>query len=169
MSEPIVNKVKANTKLQTLDLATLFYDPVPIIELDIKAFLHMELLLKESDFRDYLKNHDWSQYEGKHVALTCSVDALVQVWAFMILQSKLQPYAATVVFGGLDDLEEQLWRNQLDQIDWQSFEGRPVVVKGCSDIELPPSTYVEATRRLMPYAKKISYGEPCSTVPVWKQ
>lgn len=166
MSE-IVNRI-ANSPIVTFKLE----EHVPQgdrILMDVKDRLFQGMILRERDFRNWIKEHDWSQYEGQHVAITCSVDALVQTWAYMILQSKLQPHAATVVFGGLEELEKQLWMNELDKVDWSQFADRPVVVKGCSDIEVPTGVYVEATRRLMPHAKKISYGEPCSTVPVWKK
>lgn len=166
MSE-VVNRI-ANSPIITFKLE----EHVPQGErvlIDLKEQLFQGMILRERDFRNWIKEHDWSQYDGKHVAITCSTDALVQVWAYMILQSKLQPYAETVVFGKLEDLELTLWLNELDKIDWSQFDDRPVVVKGCSDIELPARVYVEATQRLFPHAKKISYGEPCSTVPVWKK
>ena len=166
MSE-VVNRI-ANSPIITFKLE----DHVPQGErvvIDLKDQLFQGMILRERDFRSWIKDHDWSQYEGKHVAITCSTDALVQVWAYMILQTKLQPFAETVVFGGQEDLELTLWLNTLDQINWSAYEGRPVVVKGCSDIELPPRVYVETTQRLVPFAKKVSYGEPCSTVPVWKK
>ena len=120
-------------------------------------------------FRTWAKEHDWTQYQDKHVAITCSVDAIIQTWVWMILEVKLHPYAKTVVFGTEQELEEALWRGVLDSIDWDEFQDRPVVLKGCSDIQIPVSIYVEATRRLMPRVKKLSFGEPCSTVPVYKR
>lgn len=166
MSE-IVNRI-ANSPIVTFKLES-HYPQGERVLLDIKDQLFQGMILRERDFRAWVKEQDWAQYAGKHIALTCSVDAIVQVWAYMLLESKLHDHAATVMFGTLEELENQLWLDALDQVDFSEFEDRPVVVKGCSDVEVPTGIYVEATRRLMPYAKKISYGEPCSTVPVWKK
>ena len=166
MSE-VVNRI-ANSPIITFKLEE-YYPQGGRIVIDIKDQLFQGMILRERDFRNWVKEHDWSQYEGKHVALTCSVDAIVQVWAYMLLESKLQPFATTVIYGTEEDLEHKLWEQTLDEIDFSSFQDRPVVIKGCSDIEIPTSIYVEATRRILPFAKKISYGEPCSTVPVWKK
>jgi len=166
MSE-VVNRI-ANSPIVTFKLEEYAPQGERVL-LDIKDRLFQGMILRERDFRAWVKEHDWSQYAGKHVALTCSADAIVQVWAYMLLESKLHPHAATVVFGTLADLEQRLWLQVLDTIDFSEFADRPVVVKGCSEIEVPTSIYVETTRRLMPHAKKISYGEPCSTVPIWKR
>jgi hypothetical protein len=166
MSE-VVNRI-ANSPIVTLKLEEYAPQGERVL-LDIKDRLFQGMILRERDFRAWVKEHDWSQYAGQHVALTCSEDAIVQVWAYMLLESKLHPHAGTVVFGTLEELEQRLWLQALDGIDFSEFADRPVVVKGCSEVEVPTSIYVEATRRLMPYAKKISYGEPCSTVPVWKK
>jgi hypothetical protein len=139
------------------------------VELDIKEVLFMEMILREKDFRAWVKAHNWEQYQGKHVAVGCSVDTVIQTWAWMILITKLTPYAETVIVGSLDELEKTLWDKTLDNIDFSEFEDRPVVVKGCSDHPVPPAVYAETAKRLLPYAKKISFGEPCSTVPVWKK
>ncbi len=166
MSE-VVNRI-ANSPIVTFKLEEYAPQGERVL-LDIKDRLFQGMILRERDFRAWVKEHDWSQYAGKHVALTCSADAIVQVWAYMLLESKLHPHAETVVFGTLADLEQRLWLQALDTIDFSEFADRPVVVKGCSEIEVPTGIYVEATRRLMPHAKKISYGEPCSTVPIWKK
>jgi len=163
----VVNRI-ANSPIITFKLE----EHIPAGErvvLDIKDQLFQGMILRERDFRGWVKEHDWSQYAGKHVAITCSVDAIIQVWAYMLLESKLHAHAKTVVLGDAADLEHRLWMDALDSIDWNEFADRPVVVKGCSDHDIPESMYVEATRRLMPHAKKISYGEPCSTVPVYKR
>ncbi|GAB4413108.1 MAG: DUF2480 family protein [Bacteroidia bacterium] len=137
--------------------------------LDIQDRLFQGMILRERDFRAWIKEHDWTQYTGKHVALTCGTDAIIQTWAYMLLAAHLHEYARTVVFGTLEDLERVLWQAALDQIDWSQFQDAPVVVKGCSKQEVPTSAYVEATRRLLPLARKLSFGEPCSTVPVYKR
>lgn len=137
--------------------------------IDIKDQLFQGMILREKDFREFVKAQDWSRYQDKLVAVTCSADAIVQTWAYMLLAVKLEPYAAHITFGTLDDLERELFLKQLDEIDFSQFEGRPIVVKGCSNIRIPTAVYMEATRRLKPFAKKLSYGEPCSTVPLYKR
>ncbi|MEO0581350.1 MAG: DUF2480 family protein [Bacteroidota bacterium] len=166
MSE-IVNRI-ANSPIITLKLEE-HHPAGERVLLDIKDQLFQGMILRERDFRQWIKSHDWSQYEGKHVAITCSVDTIIQTWAWMLLEVSLQPYAHTVVFGDLEALELQLWQEALQKIDWTEFTDRPVVLKGCSDIQIPTSIYVEATRQLQPLVKKLSFGEPCSTVPVYKR
>jgi hypothetical protein len=163
----VVNRI-ANSPLVTFKLEELAPqgERVPI---DIKEILFQGMILREKDLREWVKTHDWAQYEGKHVAVFCSAEAIVQTWAYMLLAAKLQPYAATVVFGSLEELEKTLWLRQLDQVDWASFADRPVVVKGCSDIKVPTTVYVETANRLLPHVKKLSWGEPCSTVPLYKK
>ncbi len=163
----IVNRI-ANSPIITFKLEEHFPEGERVF-LDIKEVLFQGMILREKDFRLWIKDHDWSQYQGKHVAVFCSVDAIVQSWAWMLLMSKLQPVAATIVMGDGEQLEKELWREKLDRIEWAEMADRPVVVKGCSDRPVPAAIYAEATRRLLPYAKKISFGEPCSTVPVWKK
>ncbi|RMG69590.1 MAG: DUF2480 family protein [Bacteroidetes bacterium] len=165
MSE-IVNRI-ANSPIITFKLEE-HYPQGERVLLDIKDQLFQGMILRERDFRAWIKTHDWAQYQDQHVAIHCSTDAIVQTWAYMLLEVRLQPYARTIVFGTQEDLERTLWMQALDAIDWSQFADRPVVVKGCSTLEVPTAIYVEATRRLFPYAKKISYGEPCSTVPVYK-
>lgn len=166
MSE-IVNRV-ASSPIVTFRLEDL-YPAGERVLLDIKEQLFMGMILREKDFRAWIAEQDWSQYRGKFVAITCSADAIVPLWAYMLLAAQLQPYAETVVFGSLQDLEKTLLNRRLDEVDFSQFEGRPVVIKGCSDAPIPTAVYVELTRRMMPYAKKISFGEPCSTVPIWKK
>ncbi|MEM7515176.1 MAG: DUF2480 family protein [Bacteroidota bacterium] len=167
MSGEIVNRI-AQSPIITFKLEEHHQQGERVL-IDIKDQLFQGMILREKDFRAWVKEHDWSQYQDKYVAITCSVDAIIQVWAYMLMETKLHPYAKKVVFGSLEDLEIQLFREALDEIDFAEFDGRPVVIKGCSDIDIPAAIYVEATHRIMPYAKKISYGEPCSTVPLWKK
>ncbi|MCI4669267.1 MAG: DUF2480 family protein [Bacteroidia bacterium] len=166
MSE-VVNRI-ANSPLVTLKLEEHYPEGERLV-LDIKDQLFHGMILRERDFRNWVKEHDWSQYQDKHVAITCSVDTIIQTWAWMILEVKLQPYAKNVVFGTEEDLELVLWNQVLNAINWEEYADRPVVLKGCSDITIPTSIYVDATRRLMPIVKKLSFGEPCSTVPVYKR
>ncbi|MCB9231187.1 MAG: DUF2480 family protein [Bacteroidia bacterium] len=167
MAEEIVNRI-ALSPLVTYDLADL-YTPGERVFLDIKEQLFMEQLLREKDFRAYIASEDWEKYRGKHVAVGCSVDAIIPVWAYMMLATQLEPVAASVVFGDLAELEKQLFLHKLAQLDFTRFEGKKVVIKGCGDIHIPESVFVEATRRFRQVASKIMYGEPCSTVPVWKK
>ncbi len=166
MSE-IINRV-ANSPIITFKLEN-YYPQGERVVLDIKDQLFMEMILREKDFRAYVKEHDWAQYQDKYVAVTCSADAIIPMWAYMLLSVKLEEFAAHIAFGTIDDLEKELWQKALDKIDYQQFEGRPVVIKGCSDIKIPEAIYMEATRRIKPFAKKLSYGEPCSTVPLYRR
>ena len=166
MSE-IVNRV-AQSPIITFKLED-YYPEGERVLIDIKDQLFQGLILREKDFRTWVKEHDWSQYQDKFVAINCSSDAIIQVWAYMLLESRLHPYAAHIVMGSLEDLERSLFLIELDKVDFSTFQDRPVVVKGCGDIKIPDAIFVEATRRLMPYVKKLSYGEPCSTVPVYKR
>lgn len=168
MPEEIVNKVKANTKLVTVDLAKLFHDPIQIAELDIKNFLFMELLLKEKDFREHLNNYDWSQYEGKYLSVFCSTDAIIAPWAWMLITSHAAPFAKEVFHLTPKEVSHELYRRNIESYDWSQYKDKFVLLKGCGDIHVPDSIYLLATNKLMATAKKIMYGEACSFVPVWK-
>ena len=167
MEKEIANRV-SNSQLVTFDLEEL-YTPGERVLFDIKSLLFQELILREKDFRDFIKLHDWSQYSNKYVAITCSADAVVPTWAYMLLTSSLQPYASLVIFGSLQDLEATLFKSALDNIEWGKFSNAKVVIKGCSKVKVPISSYVEVTNRLRPVASSIMFGEPCSTVPVFKK
>jgi len=163
----IINRV-ANSPLVTFNLED-YYPRGERVLYDIKDNLFQEMILREKDFRAFVKEHDWSQYADKYVALTCSVDAIVPTWAYMLLVTKLEPHAKMVVFGGLDTLETVLFKEALGQVDFTEFEDTKVVVKGCGDLPVPEFAYTEVTRLLRPYAATIMYGEPCSTVPLYKK
>lgn len=167
MAEEIVNRV-AKSGLNTLNLEE-FYPEGERVLYDIKENLWEGIALKEKDFRAFVKEHDWSQYQDKFVALHCSVDAIVPTWAYMLLATKLEPYAKRVVFGDLDTLEIVLFEEALQTINAADYEDARIVIKGCSDKVVPPSAYVKLTEMLRPYAKIIMYGEPCSTVPLYKK
>ncbi len=167
MENEIVNRV-SNSPLVTFDLEEL-YTPGERVLFDIKSLLFQELILREKDFRDFIKSHDWLQYINKHVAITCSADAVVPTWAYMLLTASLQPYASSVIFGSLQDLEINLFKNALNKVEWEKFNNSKVVIKGCSKVEVPISSYVEVTNRLRPIVSSIMFGEPCSTVPVFKK
>ena len=136
---------------------------------DIADNLWQGLALKEKDFRAFVKEHDWSQYAGQHVAVYCSVDAIVPTWAYMLLASVLEPHAASVVFGSKETLETVLYNRALVAIKPEDFQDARVVIKGCGNLPVPESAYVELTRKLKPVVRSMMYGEPCSTVPIWKR
>ncbi|MDQ1152433.1 hypothetical protein QE382_004417 [Sphingobacterium zeae] len=163
----IVNKV-AQSGLVTVDLAN-YHPQADNVVYDIKDNLFHGLILKEKDFREFIKTNDWSQYADKHVAITCSADAIVPTWAYMLLANKLEPYAATIIFGDADELLRMQYAAAIEQIDMEQFRDQRVVVKGCGDTFIPESIFVLFTVKLSKVAKSIMYGEPCSTVPVFKR
>src|ERR1022692_211005 len=166
MENEIINKV-AESGLISIDLEEL-YIPGERTLFDLKGWLFEKLILKEKDFRDQIKNHDWSQYQNKLVALTCTADAIVPTWAFMLIATKLEPFAKKIMFGDLKKLEEGLFHEQIQTLNLENYRNQRIVIKGCSKVEVPASAYVEITALLRPVAKSIMYGEPCSTVPIYK-
>ena len=167
IQENIVNKV-ANSGLVTLNLEEYFHKGERLVY-DIKDNLFHGLILKEQDFRTFIKEHNWEQYKGKNIAITCSADAIVPTWAYMLLANRMKPFANEVVFGSLETLEAILYTKALAKVDVNSFAGERVVIKGCADLEVPVAAYVEITALLTPVVKSIMYGEPCSTVPIYKK
>ncbi len=165
--EEIINRV-AKSPLITFDLEEYYHQGERVIY-DIKQNLFQEMILKEKDFRDFVKEKDWSEFEGKNVSIICSVDAIVPTWAYMLLATKLEPFANQLVFGDLETLENALFQQALSKIDLEEFRDKPMVVKGCGNLPIPTFAYVEITKLLRPVAKSIMYGEPCSTVPLYKQ
>lgn len=167
MSDLIVNKV-AESGLVTLDLET--YLPKEAIEVfDLKGYLFMELILKEKDFREAMKNIDWNGYQDKYVAITCSADAVIPVWAYMLVAANLQPYAREIYLGTAEEFQKKIFLERLRAIDAAEFQDKRVVVKGCGETPIGEYAYLEITSKLRPVAKTIMYGEPCSTVPVYKK
>ena len=167
IQENIVNKV-TQSSLVTLDPAYFFPAGERII-FDIKDNLFHGLILKEKDFREFIKTHDWEQYTGKFVAVTCTADAVVPAWAYMLLANRMAPFAREVVFGNGDVLETVLFFKRLAQLDIEQYRDQRVVIKGCGDTPVPVSAYVELTRKLTPVVKSLMFGEPCSTVPIYKR
>lgn len=163
----IVNRV-ANSALALFDLEE-YYHPAERVLFDIKEYLFQEVLLREKDFRAFVNSYDWSQMQGKNVALYCSSDAIVPTWAYMLLSAAVTPYANKVAFGDLQDLEQALYQEALAKVDWEEYKDAKVVLKGCGKLPVPAFAYVEATRILRGIASSIMYGEPCSTVPVYKR
>lgn len=167
MEDTIVNKV-AQSGLVTLDLAD-FYPEGEIVTFDVKDYLFMELILKEKEYRETLKNIDWSSFKNKIVAMTCSADAIIPLWAYMLAVSHLEPYAKDIIFGNADQVLKILFLKRLQQIDPKEFSDKRVVIKGCGDKLIPEAAFVEITKILRPEVKSIMYGEPCSTVPIYKK
>lgn len=166
MEREIINRV-TQSPLITIDLEE-FYTPGERILYDLKDNLHEGLILIEKDFRNFIKSHDWSIYSEKHVAIYCSADAIVPSWAYMLLTTKMEPYVNSLIYGDLSQLETELFRRRISNIDLAYYKGKKVVIKGCSKINVPLSAYIEITRLLRPLASSIMYGEPCSTVPIYK-
>jgi hypothetical protein len=167
IQENIVNKVAASG-LVTLNLEQ-FYDQGEKVIFDIKDNLFHGLMLREKDFREFIKTHDWSVYAGKNVGIICSADAIVPTWAYMLLANKIKPYASAVVFGNKEVLNTVLFTKALAKLDLSQYQDARVVIKGCGELDVPVSAYVEITSLLTPVVKSIMYGEPCSTVPVYKR
>ncbi|MCE3282656.1 MAG: hypothetical protein K0Q66_1393 [Chitinophagaceae bacterium] len=165
--EEIVNRV-SESSLITLDLEQ-FYPRGEIAVFDMKDHLFMGLILKEKDFRTALQGLDWEQYRGKNVAVTCSADAVIPVWAYMLVATYLQPVAKEIVFGDEKTLVQTILSRNLSNMDPNEYADKRVVVKGCGEVAIPDSAYMEVTARLRPFAKSIMYGEPCSTVPIYKK
>lgn len=167
MDNPIINRV-AGSGIVTFDLETLYHGGKRM-ELDIKDTLFMGMILKEKDFRDWLKNHDWEQYRDCNVAVFCSADAIIPNWAYMLIASRLSGVAHHFVFGNLADLENSLFQEAISAIQPEEYTNQRVVVKGCGDKNVPVAAYMEISRKLLPFVKTLMFGEPCSTVPVYKK
>ncbi len=166
MSDEIVNRV-ANSALITIDLAD--YAPSQSIAvLDVKDFLFQEIILKEKEFRAHLKEFDFSIYQNKTVAINCSSDAIVPMWAFMLVTSYLKGIASEIYFGKKEDVFQQIFTSNIDAIDSTEFENKKVIVKGCGQIPLSTSLYMAITKKLQNTVNSLMFGEACSAVPVFK-
>lgn len=166
MENEITNKV-ASSGIITIDLEE-FYPKGERKLIDIKPQLFQELILREKDFREYIKNTNWSVYKDCYVAIICSADAIIPTWAYMLMSLALEPYAKKIVFGNLEQLESLLYEEQLAKHDFEQYKDARVVVKGCGKLPVPTQAYVNLSSKLKPIAKSIMYGEPCSTVPLYK-
>lgn len=167
MSEPFVNKV-AESGLITIDLEK-WYPKDELAVFDLKDHLFMQMILKEKDFREALKNLDWEQYRNKNVAVTCSADAIIPVWAYMLVASYLQPVAKEIVMGDEKELHKSLFLKNISSVDVNEYADKRVVIKGCGETPIADYVYMEITKLLRPVVKSIMYGEPCSTVPIYKK
>lgn len=167
MSNEIINRV-ANSKLVTFDLEDFYPDGKRVL-FDIKDWLLEGLVLREKDFREYVKNYNWSQHQNQYVALTCSTDAIVPAWAYMLLVVNLEPFVEKAFIGTLDDLETSIYQDIINKIDVDSFKNKPIIIKGCANKPVPVNAYTMLIKKLKPVAKSLMYGEACSSVPLFKR
>lgn len=163
----IINRV-AQSELTTIDLED-YYMEGERLSLDIAPVLYMGMVLREKEFRQWVKDHQWEAYKDKYVAVFCSEDAIVPTWAYMLIASKLQVQAKMFVYGSMQELENTLYQKALSKLNPTDYQHAKLVIKGCSNKPVPVSAYVELTRLLSPFAASIMYGEPCSTVPIYKR
>ncbi|WP_111307749.1 DUF2480 family protein [Confluentibacter sediminis] len=166
MSDEIINRV-ANSKLITVDLED-YYPKGNRVLFDIKDWLLEGLVLREKNFREQVSQHDWSQYQGCYMALTCSTDAIIPAWAFMLISIQLQPYAKKIIIGNLENLETSIYQDIINNLDVSEFKDKPLIIKGCSKRPVPQNAYIMLSNKLKPVAKSIMYGEACSSVPLYK-
>jgi hypothetical protein len=167
MQEPFINKV-AESGIITIDLEK-WYPKGETKVFDLKDHLYMGMILKEKDFREALKSLDWEQYKGKLVAVTCSADAIIPVWAYMLSASYLEPVAKEIVMGDEKELHKILFLKNISAIDVNDYADKRVVIKGCGETPIADYVYMEITKKLRPVVKSLMYGEPCSTVPIYKK
>jgi len=167
MEDEIINRV-TNSILEVFDLED-YYPKGNRVQIDISQWLLEGFLLKEKDFREYLKEHDWTQYKDQYVAVNCSTDAIVPAWANVLVALHLAPFANKIVNGTIEDLDTALYQEILLGIDYSVYKDKPVIIKGCSKKPVPMSAYVFAAQKLQPFAKSIMYGEACSAVPLYKR
>lgn len=164
--DEIINKV-TNSVLEVFDLEDYYPNGIRT-EIDMSQWLFEGFLLKEKDFREALKNHDWKQYENQYVAIYCSTDAIIPAWGSILVTVHLSPFAKKVIMGKLSDLETALYHEILSTLDYSKYQDKPVILRGCSKKPVPESAYIMAIQKLQPFAKSIMYGEACSAVPLFK-
>ncbi|MBW2961886.1 DUF2480 family protein [Mesonia aestuariivivens] len=167
MAEEIINRV-ANSKLVTFNLEE-YYPEGERVLFDIKDWLYEGFVLREKDFREDVKNYNWSVHQNQFIALTCSSDAIVPAWAYMLITTQLQPYAQKIILGDLQQLEISIYQEVINTIDFEKFRDLPVIVKGCSKKPVPDNAYLQVVQKLQPVVKTIMFGEACSSVPLFKK
>ena len=167
MSNEIINRV-ANSKLITINLED-YYPEGKRVLFDIKDWLFEGFVLREKEFRSFVSEHDWSQYQDNYVALTCSTDAIIPAWAFMLLSIHLEPFAKKTIIGNLEALEASIYQNVINRLDVSEFKNKPIIIKGCSNKPVPQNAYIMLATKLKSVAKSIMYGEACSSVPLFKK
>lgn len=166
MSE-IVNKVKLS-KLVTVDLEKLISNH-EIIELDLKDFLYQGMILKEKEFREKMDSYNWDAYKNVYLTVNCSTDAIIPKWAYMLVVQHANSYVKELFFGSKSEAMSQLFKKKIDELNWESYNEKYVLLKGCSKIDVPAEIYMYATQKLLPHVKKLMYGEACSNVPVYRK
>lgn len=167
MKDEIINRV-ANSKLITIDLED-FYPEGKRVLFDIKDWLFEGFVLREKDFRIQVSEFDWSNYQDNYVALTCSTDAIIPGWAYMLLSIQLEPFTKKVIVGDLEQLETSIYQDIINNLNVSEFKDKPIIVKGCSNKPVPQNAYIMLSNKLKPIAKSIMYGEACSSVPLYKK
>ena len=167
MKDEIVNRV-ANSKLLTIDLED-FYPEGRRVLFDISEWLYEGFVLREKEFRDKIKDFDWTSFRDMYVALYCSTDAIVPGWAYMLLSLQLAPYAKKVTQGSLSQLETILFSEVISELNVDLYKDKPVIIKGCTHQPIPENAYLLLAQKLQPVAKSIMYGEACSSVPLFKK
>lgn len=167
MSDEIINRV-AKSSLVTIDLED-FYPSGERVLFDIKDWLLEGLVLREKDFRTHVESHDWSNYKDKYVAITCSTEAIIPAWAFMLISIHLQPYAKKVVVGNLEHLESLVYQDIINNFNTSEIKNKPVIIKGCTNKPIPLNAYTMLINKIKTVAKSIMYGEACSSVPLYKK
>lgn len=166
MAEEIINRI-ANSNLKTIDLED-YYPEGNRIVIDIKDWLYQELILREKDFRTSVANHNWEQYRDSYIALTCTSDAIIPSWAYLLITTRLNKIAKKVIVGSLDLLETVIFDEVIQQLDITEFINKPIIIKGCANKPIPASAYTLLIGKIQPIAKSVMYGEACSTVPLYK-
>lgn len=166
MADEIINRV-ANSVLITINLED-YYPKGQRILFDVKDWLLEGLVLREKDFRTEVAEYDWSQYQDSYVALTCSTDAIIPGWAYMLISLQLEPFAKKIIIGNLELLETSIYQDVLNNLDVSEFADKPLIIKGCSKKPVPQNAYIMLANKLKPVAKSIMYGEACSSVPLYK-
>lgn len=167
MDRPLINRV-ANSPLQTINLEH-FWPKQEMVDFDLKDYLFMELILKEKDFRTALKELDWEDYRDKIICVHCSSDAIIPLWAYMLVAQHASGVASDIYHGSKEEYLSYYYKTTLSAMSWEEYEDKPVVIKGCSNQPVPPAAYLTLTQLLRPIAKSILFGEPCSTVPIFKK
>lgn len=167
MAEEIINRV-AQSQLVVIDLED-YYPIGKRNNIDIKDWLYEGLVLREKDFRQSVASHDWSQYQDQYVALTCSTDAIVPIWAYMLITLEVSKYAKKTVIGDLDTMESSIFQEIISKLDVDLYKDKPIIIKGCADKPVPQNAYVLLSEKLKPIARSIMYGEACSSVPLFKR
>ncbi|MFK7781522.1 DUF2480 family protein [Psychroserpens sp.] len=167
MADDIINRV-AQSQLVVIDLED-FYPQGKRVQFDIKDWLYEGFVLREKEFRQQVKNHDWSQYQNQYVALMCSTDAIIPAWAYILITIELASYSKKTIIGDLNILETSIYQDIVSDLDLGLYQDKPIIIKGCSHKPVPDNAYVLLSEVLQPVAKSIMYGEACSSVPLFKK